>query len=365
MTTGRGEVLERATILTTERTVRGARAERLDSAAPNDLISSLVADGLIAPVPYCPAPVSTKAPTRLERLSTRRTLVLVLSGITMLTEAADIAHIVPFIPVGGLDLSASLLPALALGLACGSRLLGRSSIRRAALGFWVLVGLLMPAIAVLFWQTGRLELVPTLILAALNEELVYRLAIPAVIAAALRLGKVRPNAARIAGLAFAALWFCLLPGHLEQIQGPAGFAPYVAFSSLSAFIVYRSGSIVPMAIGHAIANLLTVLVWRDAVPADARSLGMATVLCLLALAYGRPQRITVGDDGGLVDIQTGLAVAAIDLRDGQPALVELTDGRVLPVHAAMVRPRSVPVHDDASIGGDGGCLPTERPPVAP
>ena len=277
-------------------------------------------------------------------LTSRRTVVLALSGVTALTEAAGIAGIVPHIPIGGINISMSIIPALVLGLACGSRLLGRSSIRRAALGFWITCGILLPALAVAYLQQDRFELYPALILAALNEELVYRLAIPAVIAAALRLGDVRPNAARIAGLAGAGLWFVLLPGHVEQMHDAAGIVPYVSFAALAAFIVYRSGSILPLAIGHAISNLLTVLMWREAVPADARSLALATVLGLLVLAYGRPSRITVGDDGGLVDIHTGLPVAAIDLRDGQPALLELTDGRVLPVHnKLMVHPPKVPV----------------------
>ena len=80
--------------------------------------------------------------------------------------------------------------------------------------------------------------------------------------------------------------------------------------------------------------------------ADARGIGLACVLGLLVLAYGRPRRITVGDDGGLVDTRTGLAVAAIDLRDGQPATVELADGRVLPVHADIARPANVPVRSE-------------------
>ena len=271
-------------------------------------------------------------------LTTRRSLVLALSGLTVLVEVADITGALPPIPVAGLELSASTIPALALALACGSRLLGRSTLRRAATGFWLLIAGLLPVISFLYWQEGRLELVPALILAALNEELVYRLAIPAVIAAALRLGNVRPNPARIAGLTLAGLWFCLLPGHTEQMTSPLSILPYAAFAGLSAFIVYRSGSILPMAIGHAVSNLLTVLMWQEAMPADARSIGLACVLALLVLAYGRPSRITHDDDGGLVDTHTGLAVAAIDLRDGQPALVELADGRVLPVHAGMVLP---------------------------
>jgi len=320
-----------------------------------DLVSKLVAEGKVAAVPE-PEPEPHR--NRVEQLSDRRTLVLGLSGITMVVEILSIAGLVPKLWIGGLPLSFSLLPSMALALACGSRLLGRSAVRHAAVGFWVLAGVLLVALSALSLREGRLDLVPALVFAALNEELVYRLAIPAVIAAALRLGNVRPNAARIAGLAAAGLWFCLLPGHLEQVSSPAGFLPYVSFAILSAFIVYRSGSILPMAIGHAIANLLTFLMFGEAVTADARSFGVASVLGLLVLAYGRPRRITIGDEGGLVDTKTGLAVTAIDLRDGQPALVELADGRLLPVHAHMVLPHGMP-RDGIDDAGD------PRPPATP
>ena len=321
-------------------TDRAAKAHGWNPGAPatNDLVSRLVAEGKIAPVP------EMEAPTRVEQLSNRRTLVLGLSGITMITEVLSLAGLLPPLWIGGIGLSFSLLPAMALGLACGSRLLGRSGVRRAAIVFWAIGGLLMAGITAMYVHLDRLDLVPALVFAALDEELVYRLAIPAVIAAALRLGNVRPNAARITGLVAAAFWFCLLPGHLEQVATPTGFFPYLAFASLSALIVYRSGSILPLAFAHAISNLLTFLMFGAAVTADARGLGLASILCLLVLAYGRPRRITVGDDGGLLDTQTGLAVTAIDLRDGQPALLELADGRYIPVHEQMVVPHEVPTH---------------------
>ena len=276
----------------------------------------------------------------------RRQLVLALAGVTTFTEVLSIAGLVPDIEIGGLPLSMSLLPALALGLACGSRLLGRSTVRRAAVGFWVIAGGLLVALFAIYVFRREVALYWGLIFAALDEELVYRLAVPAVVAAALRMGNVRPNAARIAGLALGGLWWALLPGHIEQMDGPTGPLPYLAFAALGALIVYRSGSVLPMAIGHAISNLLTVLMWSAAMPADARSVGLASVLALLVLAYGRPARITHDDDGGLLDTRTGLTVTAIDLRDGQPALVELEDGRVLPVHRGMVRPASIPVVGD-------------------
>ncbi len=275
-------------------------------------------------------PLKTDEPWHLNR----RMVVLALCGITALTEVADIAGLVPPIEIAGLNLSMSTLPAMALACACGSRLLGRSSIRRAAVGFWVLAGVLMAVLAVAYARRDDLGTYVALVLAALDEELVYRLAIPAVIAASLRLGNVRPNAARIAGLAGASLMFVCLPGHVEQMESAAGVLPYIAFATLSAFIVYRSGSILP--IGHALSNLLTVLMWQDAVPSDTRSMLLASILALLVLAYGRPARITYADDGGLLDTRTGQAVVAIDLRDGHSPLLELEDGRFLPVHTAMV-----------------------------
>ena len=50
----------------------------------------------------------------------------------------------------------------------------------------------------------------------------------------------------------------------------AGALPFIAFAALAAVIVHRSGSILPMAAGHAVSNLLTFLVWGDAVRSDAR-----------------------------------------------------------------------------------------------
>lgn len=57
---------------------------------------------------------------------------------------------------------------------------------------------------------------------------------------------------------------------------------------MSAFIVYRSGSVLPMAVAHAISNLLTVLMWGEAVPGGARSAGLACILGLLVLATAAP-----------------------------------------------------------------------------
>lgn len=85
---------------------------------------------------------------------------------------------------------------------------------------------------------------------------------------------------------------------------------------------------------------------------SARSAGLASVLVLLVVAYGRPSRLTLGDDGDLVDTRTGLAVSAIDLRDGRPATVELADGTVLQAPRRILDPRSADVRDPDHRGPD-------------
>ncbi|QXC59918.1 hypothetical protein KSP35_16265 [Aquihabitans sp. G128] len=272
----------------------------------------------------------------------RRRLVLLMAAFTTAVEVASISGAVPNIPFGSLDLPLSIIPALGLAVACGERLLGRSTQRGAAIVYWLAICVLLPVLAVVYARDGRIELFTSLTVASMSEELVYRLAIPAVIGVVLRFVGLRPDRARVASLAFAGLWFVLLPGHREQMHSLGTALPFVAYAALAALIVYRSGSVLPMAVGHAVINLLTVLVWSESVAADARGTGLACTLGLLVLAYGRPKRITVADDGGLVDIRTGLDVASIDLRDGRPTSVTLSDGSSVVVQGPLPHEAPLP-----------------------
>ena len=242
----------------------------------------------------------------------RRRIVLVAAAVTTVTEIFVLAGVSPQIEMGGVSLTLSVIPALALAVACGDRLFGRSSLRRVAAWFWVLAtGVLVSLLAVYVYQT-ELALFCALVLAAMTEELVYRLAAPAVISVILMYGGVGKARARLAGLGLAGAWFVLLPGHQAQMDSGAGPLPFIAFAILAAALVHRSGSVLPMAMGHAIVNLVTFLVWDDALPADARAVTLGAVLSLLALAYGIPRRITLDHERGLVDIATGLPVTPAD-----------------------------------------------------
>src|SRR5688572_25337868 len=91
-------------------------------------------------------------------LTSRRSLVLALSGLTAATEVAFIAGWLPAIEMGGISISMSLIPALVLSVACGSRLLGRSGLRRAATGFWIFAAVVMPTLAILLIRSGQAAL---------------------------------------------------------------------------------------------------------------------------------------------------------------------------------------------------------------
>lgn len=265
------------------------------------------------------------------RTTARRRALLSVAAVTTAAEVATIAGVLPTVSFGSLPLPLSILPAVALAVLAGERLLGRSTFRRAAAGYWVAIGATLPVLAVLYVRDGRFALFTSLATASASEELVYRLAVPAVIATALRCVRVSPDRARVASLVAAGLWFVLLPGHREQMHSVASALPFVAYAALAAVLVHRSGSVLPVAVGHVVINLLTVLVWNETVAADARGMALACVLGLLALAYGRPEPITIGDDGALLDTRTGKLVTTIDLRDGYPTTVVLADGTSLAV----------------------------------
>lgn len=261
----------------------------------------------------------------------RRRLILVAAALTVLTEISVLIELTPEIELGGFSLSMSVIPALALGAACGDRLIGRSSLRRIAAWYWIGTVALLAILMAIYLVDEGIELFIALGLAALGEELVYRLAAPAVIAVLLRFGGVSNTRARLGGLAIAGVWFVLLPGHHAQMTSGAGPVPFVAYAVFSAALVYRSGSILPMAMAHAVVNLVTVLVWNDTLPADARVISASAVLGVLTLAYGIPRRVTRNASGHLVDTVTGLQVTDVEEIDGV-TLARLTDGTRIPLN---------------------------------
>lgn len=267
----------------------------------------------------------------------RRRAVLYMAAFTVFVEILGLANLITSPKIGALHLPLSVIPALGLGVACGDRLAGRSTSSHRAVVYWAVVTVTLSALAIEFVRTEQFGLWVSLVLAAFSEEMIYRLAIPAVLAAAFRWTGIRASQARIAGFVIAGIWFVALPGHRMQMVDVGVVVPFIAFATLSALLVYRSGSILPMAAAHAITNLVTVLAWSGQATNNARSMTLGSILVLLVLAYGRPRRLTVTDHGIVVDTHTGLAVQEMTIVADDRTNARLSDGSTVEVEGPVAR----------------------------
>lgn len=104
------------------------------------------------------------------------------------------------------------------------------------------------------------------VVAALGEELVYRLAALVVVGAlvAALAGRDWRNpqgwgtGPGVIALLAGAVVFSLLPGHLEQAPDLVAIVPFVSFAVVLGWVVLRTGALWPAAGAHAVLNLMTI-----------------------------------------------------------------------------------------------------------
>jgi membrane protease YdiL (CAAX protease family) len=189
-------------------------------------------------------------------------------------------------------------PALPLGLA----LAGAVGFRR--LGFdrangWAWREFLSGAgIALLFGvivysvQMGGSSEAFGLVVAALGEELVYRLAVLIVVGVlcAAALGRNWRNAEDwgtgpgVIAIAAAGVVFAFLPGHVAQMSDTLHAVPFVSLGIVLGYVVLRTGALLPAAVVHALLNLATIAADTGHAPVALRTALSATAL--LALLAG-------------------------------------------------------------------------------
>jgi hypothetical protein len=243
----------------------------------------------------------------------RQKVILVASLVTALVEIAGLMDVLPHISLGRLVISPSIFPAFFVVGLLGRRIVGRARDINAAATYWLTAGAGLFLCLVLLDREGHVVDWLAIVIAALDEEIVYRFAVPAIVAAVLVVFQVPSRPSRVTGLVVAAVWFVLLPGHRMQWHTPADVAPFIAFAALSALVVYRSGSILATAATHAVMNMLTIIAFGGDMSRPARSLATGVLLILLVSGYSfvRPGRAEQPPEGdGTV----------IDLRDGSPLL---------------------------------------------
>jgi hypothetical protein len=249
--------------------------------------------------------------------------VLITSLVVVLSEIAGLMGLLPTVDLGRMTMPASVFPGAVLLAILGHRAFGRALRREAVDPFWAsaLAGIAFGAVMLL--HAGHLIDAPAMLMAAVGEEVVYRLAVPAVVAAILISWRVPVKPARITGFALAAVWFVLLPGHRMQMHDAAQVLPFIAFAALAAVVAYRSGSILATGAVHTVMNMLTALVLGGEIGRISRSVASACLLMLLVSAYG-----LVRNRPGVDEEPVGLV---IDLREGVEPSVTHVDGTVVPL----------------------------------
>lgn len=227
----------------------------------------------------------------LEDASPRRRALAATAALGAIAlEVLSLGGLVPYLLIGGVPIGWTFAPALVLVACCGTTLMGRQRSQASALTFVTLVALLLIVTGTTLVGDGYASMFAGLIVVAAVEELVYRLVIPAVAGGLLQRAGVPASAARILGFVVGGAWFVVLPGHRAQWSSAITVAGFVAFATIAAVVVYRSGSVLATFLVHLCTDLLTTLYWLGDVSLHQRGLVLGAVFVLMVLAYGPAQR---------------------------------------------------------------------------
>ncbi len=228
---------------------------------------------------------------------TRWHLTLLIVAVAALVIALDVMTAWQDVNLGHLG-RVGMSPALPVGivLACmvGLRRLGLDRANLMAWREFLGIGgaVLVYGIFQYGEQVGGFQEAIGLVLGALDEELVYRLAVLIVVgagcAAVLRRNWRNPETwglgpGLIAMLA-SGFVFMLLPGHVAQMSSTTRALPFVALGIILAYAVLRTGALLPAVLVHALLNLATIAALTDNVANVWRVLFATMVLITLVLA---------------------------------------------------------------------------------
>lgn len=129
-----------------------------------------------------------------------------------------------------------------------------------------------------------------LVLAALDEEIVYRLAVLILVGATVAKlsGRNWRNAEDwgvgpgLAAIVASGVIFTVLPGHVAQISDTLHALPFVALGMVLGYAMLRTGALLPAVVVHALLNLATIATLRgDMSPALRSTLAAALLIALV------------------------------------------------------------------------------------
>jgi membrane protease YdiL (CAAX protease family) len=220
--------------------------------------------------------------------------VLALAAATVIIDVGTAWANVSFGSLGRVQVSPALPLGILLACAIGLRRVG---LDRANLVAWREF-LAVSGAALLFGvleytkHLGGSREAIGLVLAALGEEVVYRLAVLVLVGAAcaLVLGRNWRNAEDwgvgpgVIALLAAGLVFTLLPGHVAQMSDGLHALPFACLGVVLGYAVLRTGAMFPAAVVHALLNLATIAALEGRVSLGLRSFLAAACLASLVLS---------------------------------------------------------------------------------
>jgi hypothetical protein len=222
---------------------------------------------------------------------TRWPLTPALLGLAAVTVAVDVVTAwtdVSLGHLGGVPVSPALPPGIVLAMALGLRRVGLDRVNLEAWREFLIVG----GAAMLFGvyefaqHPDGLADALGLVVGALGEELVYRLAVLILVgaAAARLLGRNWRNSEDwgvlpgMAALLAAGFVFMLLPGHVAQMSDALHALPFACLGTVLGYAVLRTGALLPATVVHALLNLTTIAALNGDV-----AIGLRTAIAALAL----------------------------------------------------------------------------------
>ncbi len=195
--------------------------------------------------------------------------------------------------LGRVPISPTLPLELALAAMVGWRRLG---LDRANLSAWrefllVAGGVLLFGVWQYSTHIGGFAEAIGLMLAALDEELVYRLAVLILVgaAAAKLAGRNWRNAEDwgvgpgVVAILAAGVVFTVLPGHVAQMSDTLHALPFVCLGMVLGYAVLRTGALFPAAVVHALLNLATIAAFSGEISVALRTSLSAAALIALVL----------------------------------------------------------------------------------
>jgi membrane protease YdiL (CAAX protease family) len=223
-----------------------------------------------------------------------RPSILVVAALTVAVDVGTAWADVTLGHLGRVPVSPALPLGILLAVMVGLRRLG---LDRANLLAWreflvVSSAALLYGIAAYTLNLGGAREAFGLVVAALGEELVYRLAVLVLVGAACAaaLGRNWRNAEDwgvapgLVALLAAGLVFTLLPGHVAQMSDTLHALPFACLGVLLGYAVLRTGALFPAVIVHALLNLATIAALEGSVSPTVRSALAAVALVALVLA---------------------------------------------------------------------------------